>query len=70
MLNVGVMGYVEIPKINVKLPIYYGTSEDVLSRGVGHIENSSLPVGGKGTHSILTGHRGYHLLCYLQIWIN
>ncbi|WP_242280550.1 class C sortase [Bacillus cereus group sp. BfR-BA-01428] len=59
MLNVGeVMGYVEIPKINVKLPIYHGTSEDVLSRGVGHIENSSLPVGGKGTHSILTGHRG------------
>ena len=38
MLNVGVMGYVEIPKINVKLPIYHGTSEDVLSRGVGHIE--------------------------------
>ncbi|EOG8708244.1 class C sortase [Bacillus cereus] len=59
MLNVGeVMGYVEIPKINVKLPIYHGTSEDVLSRGVGHIENSSLPVGGEGTHSILTGHRG------------
>ncbi|GAB6676418.1 Sortase family protein [Bacillus mobilis] len=59
MLNVGeVMGYVEIPKINVKLPIYHGTSEDVLSRGVGHIENSSLPVGGDGTHSILTGHRG------------
>ncbi len=59
MLNIGeVMGYVEIPKINVKLPIYHGTSESVLNRGVGHIENSSLPVGGEGTHSILTGHRG------------
>lgn len=58
-LNIGdVMGYVEIPKIHVKLPIYQGTSEEVLSRGVGHIEKSSLPVGGEGTHTVLTGHRG------------
>ncbi|WP_088344894.1 class C sortase [Bacillus cereus] len=58
-LNIGdVMGYVEIPKINVKLPIYQGTSEEVLSHGVGHLEKSSLPVGGKGTHTVLTGHRG------------
>ncbi|KAB2394936.1 MULTISPECIES: class C sortase [Bacillus cereus group] len=58
-LNIGdVMGYVEIPKIKVKLPIYPGTSEEVLSRGVGHLDKSSLPVGGKGTHTVLTGHRG------------
>ncbi|RWS38656.1 class C sortase [Bacillus mycoides] len=58
-LNIGdVMGYVEIPKIHVKLPIYPGTSEEVLSRGVGHLDKSSLPVGGEGTHTVLTGHRG------------
>lgn len=58
-LNIGeVMGYVEIPKVKVKLPIYPGTSEEVLSRGVGHLEKSSLPVGGEGTHTVLTGHRG------------
>lgn len=53
-----VMGYVEIPKINVKLPIYQGTSEEVLSRGVGYLEKSSLPIGGNSTHTVLTGHRG------------
>ncbi|CUB53494.1 Sortase family protein [Bacillus subtilis] len=58
-LNIGdVMGYVEIPKIKVKLPVYQGTSEEVLSRGVGHLDKSSLPVGGAGTHTVLTGHRG------------
>ncbi|PGD58939.1 class C sortase [Bacillus wiedmannii] len=58
-LNLGdVMGYIEISKINIKLPIYQGTSEEVLSRGVGHLEYSSLPVGGENTHTILTGHRG------------
>lgn len=58
-LNIGnVMGYVEVPKIKVKLPLYQGTSEEVLSRGVGHLDKSSLPVGGKGTHTVLTGHRG------------
>ncbi|MFD3450378.1 class C sortase [Microbacteriaceae bacterium 4G12] len=58
-LNIGdVMGSIEIPKIDVKLPIYQGTSEKVLSRGVGHVNESSLPIGGEGTHTILTGHRG------------
>ncbi|MGQ3738602.1 class C sortase [Bacillus sp. Fil] len=58
-LNLGdAMGYIEISKINIKLPIYKGTSEEVLSRGVGHLDHSSLPVGGKNTHAILTGHRG------------
>ncbi|RRB03106.1 class C sortase [Bacillus pacificus] len=58
-LNLGdVMGYIEISKINIKLPIYQGTSEEVLSRGIGHLDYSSLPVGGENTHTILTGHRG------------
>ena len=58
-LNIGeVMATLEIPKIEMTLPIYHGTSEEVLSRGVGHMENSALPIGGKGTHSVLTGHRG------------
>ncbi len=54
----GVMGYVEIPSINVKLPIYHGTSESVLEKGVGHLEGTSLPIGGKGTHAVITGHTG------------
>ncbi len=54
----GMMGYIEIPSIDVRLPIYPGTSDAVLSAGVGHIEGSSLPGGGKGTHAILSGHRG------------
>jgi len=59
VLNIGEsMGSVEIPKIDVKLPIYHGTGEKVLQRGVGHLSNTSLPVGGIGTHSVLTGHRG------------
>lgn len=59
VLNLGdVMGYVEVSKIDVKLPIYQGTSEKVLSRGVGHLDESSLPVGGESTHTVLTGHRG------------
>lgn len=56
--NTGIMGYITIPKINVELPIYHGTEETVLSIGVGHLQTSSLPVGGNNTHSILTGHRG------------
>jgi len=61
VLNVGddgVMGYVEIPKISVYLPIYHGTSDEVLEKGVGHIQNTSVPIGGKSTHSVLTGHTG------------
>lgn len=54
----GMMGYITIPKINVKLPIYHGVSEEVLQAGVGHLAQSSLPVGGEGTHAVLTGHRG------------
>lgn len=52
------MGHLEIPNINVHLPIYHGIGEKVLSQGVGHMSNSSLPVGGFGTHSALTAHRG------------
>lgn len=54
----GIMGYVEIPKIGVQLPIYHGTGSDSLERGVGHLLGSSLPVGGGSTHTILTGHSG------------
>ena len=54
----GMMGSLEIPKISLKLPIYHGTSEAVLSSGVGHLRESSLPVGGENVHCILTGHRG------------
>lgn len=54
----GIMGRIEIPKINVDLPIYHGTEDDVLSKGIGHFKPSSLPVGGKSTRSVLTGHRG------------
>ena len=52
------LGYITIPKIDVNLPIYEGTSDDVLQRGVGHLEGSSYPLGGESTHSVLTGHRG------------
>ncbi|MGX8702944.1 MAG: class C sortase [bacterium] len=54
----GIMGYVEIPKIGVNLPIYHGTSESVLQIAVGHLEGTSFPVGGAGTHCVLTGHTG------------
>lgn len=52
------IGYIEIPKINVYLPIYHGMSDDVLQKGVGHMEGSSLPIGGKSTHCVLAGHTG------------
>ena len=61
MLNVagnGVMGYIEIEKIKCSLPIYHGTSDSVLQIAVGHLDGSSLPVGGTGTHCVLSGHRG------------
>lgn len=54
----GMMGYIDIPKIDVHLAIYHGTGAEVLSKGVGHLEGSSLPVGGTGTHAVLAGHRG------------
>ena len=52
------LGYITIPKIDVNLPIYEGTNDDVLLKGVGHLEGSSYPLGGESTHSVLTGHRG------------
>lgn len=54
----GVMGYIEIPKISVRLPVYHGAGEDALQRGIGHLAGTSLPVGGAGTHCVLSGHRG------------
>ena len=54
----GMMGYLEIPSIQVYLPIYHGTGSQVLEQGVGHLQNTSLPVGGEGTHTVLTGHTG------------
>lgn len=54
----GMMGYINIPQINLTLPMYHGISEPVLQTGVGHLENTSLPVGGKSSHCVLSGHRG------------
>lgn len=54
----GIMAYLDIPKIQVTLPIYHGTGEDVLQVAIGHIEGSSLPVGGEGSHCVISGHRG------------
>ena len=54
----GILGYVEIPNIDVLLPIYHGTDEEVLQVAIGHIEGSSLPVGGESTHCVISGHRG------------
>ena len=54
----GIMGYIEIPKIQINIPIYHYTSDEVLEKGIGHIQGSSLPIGGKTTRCILTGHRG------------
>ena len=61
MLNVsgnGIMGYIESPSIKVSLPIYHGVDEGILQVAIGHIEGSSLPVGGKGSHCVISGHRG------------
>ena len=54
----GIMGYIEVPKIDCSLPIYHGTDEGALQIAIGHLEGSSLPVGGKSTHCVLSGHRG------------
>lgn len=54
----GMMGYIEIPVIDVYLPIYHGVSENVLSKGVGHMSRTAFPIGGEGNHSVLTGHTG------------
>lgn len=54
----GIIGYVEVPSINVTLPIYHGTDDEVLQVAIGHIEGSSLPAGGPSTHCVISGHRG------------
>ena len=54
----GVMGYISIPKINVRLSIYHGTSEQILQTGVGHLDGTKLPIGGESTHCVLAAHRG------------
>lgn len=54
----GVMGMVRIPAIDVSLPIYHGTEEEVLQKAIGHLEQTSLPIGGAGTHAVISGHRG------------
>ena len=56
--GLGIMGYIEIPEISVSLPIYHGTSDSILQVAVGHLEWSSLPVGGESSHCVLSGHRG------------
>ena len=56
--GVGIMGYIEIPEIDVSLPIYHGAEDSVLQVAIGHLEWSSLPVGGQSTHCVLSGHRG------------
>lgn len=58
MSGTGIMGYIEIESINVSLPIYHGTEDSVLQIAVGHLDWSSLPVGGKSTHCVMSGHRG------------
>lgn len=58
LLGDGMMGYVEVPKIDIKLPVYHTTGEEVLLKAAGHLEGSTLPVGGEGTHAVISAHRG------------
>ena len=55
----GLIGYIDIPKINVYLPIYHGTTEEILAKGAGHLQNTSLPIGGESTHSVISAHTAY-----------
>ena len=55
----GLIGYIDIPKINVYLPIYHGTTDKILAKGAGHLQNTSLPVGGESTHSVISAHTAY-----------
>lgn len=55
----GLIGYIDIPKINVYLPIYHGTTDKILAKGAGHLQNTSLPVGGESTHSVVSAHTAY-----------
>ena len=71
MLDVGgtgIMGYIEIPSINCHLPIYHGTSDSVLQVGIGHLDWTALPVGGRSTHCVLSGHRGLPSAKFSPIW--
>ena len=54
----GMMGYVEIPKINIKIPVFHTTEDEVLQKAAGHLEGSSLPIGGESTHAVISAHRG------------
>jgi sortase A len=56
--GIGIMGYLDIPKVNIHLPLYHGTNEEVLQVAIGHLEGTSLPVGGETSHCVVTGHRG------------
>lgn len=58
MTEDGVMGFIKIPSIDVSLPIYHGTSEETLEKGAGHLQGTSLPIGGPSTHTVITGHTG------------
>lgn len=58
LTGTGIMGSIEIPQIDVNLPIYHGTTDEVLSKGIGHVEGTSFPVGGENTRAVLSGHRG------------
>ena len=64
------MAYVEIPKLNIYMPVYHGTDEGVLQIAAGHLPGSSLPVGGENTHSLISGHRDCLLRNYLRILIS
>lgn len=55
----GLIGYIDVPKINVYLPIFHGTDKDVLAKAAGHLENTSFPIGGKSTHSVISAHSAY-----------
>lgn len=55
----GLIGYIDIPKINVYLPIYHGTTDKILAKGAGHLQNTSLPIGGVSTHSVISAHTAY-----------
>lgn len=67
--GVGIMGYIDIDAIGVELPIYHGTDSSVLNIAVGHLEGSSLPVGGESTHCVRSAHRGLPSAGCLPIWI-
>lgn len=54
----GIMAYIEIPKLNLNLPVYHGAGSDILEQGIGHLEGTALPIGGEGCHCVLTGHSG------------